>query len=92
LVTFEGDDSDISVHDEEVEEKEKYFHDNEYPSKIYCFFQVMEHPKTHAVVHSCCNRDTDQDSCMLSWLNPLVNVPLLLKMILLLESMSKGEK
>ena len=24
----------------------------------------MEDPKTHAVVHSCCNRDTDQDSIL----------------------------
>jgi len=64
MVTFESDDSDISVHDDVDEVIDKYFNDNEYPSKIFCFFWVMEDPKTHAVVHSCCNRDTDQDSIL----------------------------
>jgi len=65
MVTFKTDDSELSVHDDDDDddEIEKYFNDNEYPSKIYCFL-VVQHPEIHAVVHSCSNQDTDEDSIL----------------------------
>jgi len=27
----------------------------------FIVFKFVEHPEIHAVVHSCCKRDTDQD-------------------------------
>jgi len=64
MVTFESDDSDMLNHDDVDEDIDNYFNDNEYPSKIFCFFQVMGDCETYAVVHSCINRDTDQDSIL----------------------------
>ncbi len=38
MVTFETDDSDMPNHDDVQEDMENYFNENEYPSKILCFF------------------------------------------------------
>ena len=64
MVTFESDDSDMSNHDDVDEDIDNYFNDNEYLSKIFCFFRVMGDCETYAVVHSCGNRDKDQDSIL----------------------------
>ena len=65
MVTFETDDSDMSSHADAEDDVDNYFNDNEYPCKILCFFRVMGDCEIYAVVHSCINRDTDQDSILL---------------------------
>jgi len=65
MVTFVSEDSDNSVEDNEDDEMDPYFNRDEYPSNVFClFFRVIEFPDIHAVVQSCCCRDTEQDSIL----------------------------
>jgi len=64
MVTF-ADDGEHDTDKEELEEKdETYFQDDEFPSKILCFFVVDKKPDIYAIVQSCIARDREQDSIL----------------------------
>jgi len=41
-----------------------YFQDDEYPSKILCFFHANNDPEVHAIIQSCENRNCELDSIL----------------------------
>ncbi len=44
---------------------DRYFKEDEYPSKILCFFITNRKPDLYSIVQSCIGRDIEQDSIVL---------------------------
>jgi len=65
MVTFAEEGDDDTVEEEVEENDDRYFQDDEFPSKILCFFVADKQPEIFAIVQSCIARDHKQDSILL---------------------------
>jgi len=56
MVTFARDGEDDTVENVVQQNDEKYFQDDEFPSKFWCFFIIDNKPNVYAIVQFCIAR------------------------------------